>query len=904
MFVGRATECARVDRLLRDVGAGHSGVLVLLGDPGIGKTSLLDYAERQGSEYRTIRIRGVESEMELPFAGLHLFSLPLLGGLAHLPVPQRDAIETALGLANGSRPDLFLVGLATLSLLSDAAEAQPLLCIVDDAHWLDRSSAQVLAFVARRLEAERVALLFAEGEAQRLPELDDLPALRVQPLSDRASRELISSLVAGPLDESVRERIVAECHGNPLALLELPTGMSPIELAGGFGVGTTDHLPDKIEQSYRRRLNQIPVESQQLALLAAADPVGDPALLSRAAAELGIRTDAADPIESSGLVSLGQRVVFRHPLLRAAIYQGASSAERRRAHRALARATDPVSDPDRRAWHLALAAEGPDEEVAEELERSATRAEDRGGLPAAAAFLEKAALLTADSQRRAERALAAAEADHAAAQDQAAERLLAIAETGPADRRRSARIQRLHGKLAFDQRLGGNSADLLLKSAQQLEQLDPELSRLAYLEALAAAIFAGRLGPAQRMIEVAEAALAAPRSEPPPTIVDLLVEGLAVRITQGYADAVAPLGRALLAIRGADGSEEATRCLWLASRVAADLWDEETWDTLTDLDVRLAREAGALTVLPYALNYRAVVDVLMGRFAVASALVEEADAIRRAASDRPLRQASLTLAAWQGNEGQAMALFDSTSQEALHRGVGITLTSVAYSTSVLNNGLGRYDKALRAARDAAEFDELQFFGWTLVELIEAASRCGDYSAAEDALARLSERTRLSRSEWALGIEARSRALVSRGEVAEDLYAEAIERLRRSRITAHLARAYLLYGEWLRRQGRRTDARTPLRTAYEAFSSMGANAFAERARRELLAAGEKASSRIDGSAPQLTSQEAQIASLVCAGLTNPEIGTRLFLSPRTIEYHLHKVFAKLGISSRTELHLYL
>jgi DNA-binding CsgD family transcriptional regulator len=651
-------------------------------------------------------------------------------------------------------------------------------------------------------------------------------------------------------------------------------------------------------------VEKLPSDSQRELLAAAAEPIGDPTLLWRAAAELGIPTEAAEPLESSGLLSLGPRVTFRHPLLRSAIYGAASSSERRRVHRALAAATDPASDPDRRAWHRAQAAEGPDEEVARELERCAARARDRGGVAADAAFLEKAALLTLDSRQRAKRALAAAAAKHEAGDPGAALRLIVTAEMGPLGDSQLARLERLRAELAFDLRRGNDAPALLLRAARRLEQIDPGLSRETYLEALAAAIFAGRLGVGRGIAEVAEAVRAGPPAQQPPRMLDLLLDGLVERFTDGYAAAVGPLKQALEVFRHGGGSDENTRWLWLACRIAGDLWDDETWHALTTSEVQLARDAGALTILPYALTYRAIVDVHGGEFAAASTLVDEADALASTTGNPRLAYASLALTAWRGQEHRAVELFEAARQDALQRGEGITITTASYAAAVLYNGLGRYQEALAAAQDASELDELGLFGWTLVELIEAAARSDESAAAALAFQRLSERTRLSGTEWALGIEARSLALLSDGEDAEDLYLEAIERLGRSRIRGQFARAQLVYGEWLRRQGRRVDARGPLRAAYELFAAMGAEAFAERARRELLVTSERARSRTPDTRNQLTAQELQIALLARDGLSNPEIGGRLFISPRTVEYHLHKVFGKLEISSRTELHLVL
>jgi DNA-binding CsgD family transcriptional regulator len=901
MLRGRRAECAELDRLLDALRSGQSAILVLRGEAGIGKTALLGYAAELAEGCRVLQAVGVESESELPFAGLHQMCAPLLAGLDRLPPPQRDALGTAFGLTLGARPDRFLVGLAVLSLLSDAAEEQPCLCLIDDAQWLDQSSLQVLAFVARRLEAESIVLVFAVREPGELDALAGLPELRLEGLTDAHARELLASVVSGPLDERVGERIVAETAGNPLALLELPHGSSPAELAGGFALTPALPLPGRIEDNFRERVERLPAESQRLLLVAAAEPIGDPALLWRAAKRLELGPEAAAPAEGAGLLTLGARVTFRHPLLRSAIYRAASPEERRSAHQALAAVTDPELDPDRRAWHRAQAALAPDEEVASELERSADRGRERGGLAGAAAFLERSAELTPDPARRVQRELTAAQANHEAGAPEAALKLLTAAEVGPLDELQRARLERLRAQLAFALRRGSDAPPLLLAAAKRLEPLNAELARETYLEALAAAIFAGRLGSARGVVEVAEAARAAPQAPRPARAIDLLLDGLTSRFTDGYAAGVPPLRQALDAVSGDDGhTEDDIHWLWLACRIAPDLWEDETWHELATRQLQLARDAGALTLLPLAATYRAGVHVHAGEFAAAAALIEEADAITEATGNAPLGYTSLVLGAWHGQEAQALELIEASREDAAVRGEGRAITLAEYATAVLYNGLGRYREALAAAQRASEHDDLGLYGWALIELVEAAARSREPELAGDALERLSERTGLSGTDWALGIEARSRALLDEGRGAEDLYLEATERLGRCRIKVHLARAHLLYGEWLRRENRRIDARETLRTAHELFSMMGAEAFAERAARELLATGETARKRTDDARGQLTAQEAQIAELAREGHSNPEIGAQLFISPRTVEYHLHKVFTKLEISSRNEL----
>jgi DNA-binding CsgD family transcriptional regulator len=873
--------------------------LVLRGEPGVGKTALLAHAAGRAENCRVLRAAGVESEMELPFAGLHLLCAPLLDRLERLPPRQREALGTAFGLSSGGRPDRFLVGLAVLSLLSDAAEERPVVCLVDDAQWLDLSSAQVLAFVARRVEAESVVLLFATRDATELDELARLPDLRLDGLSDADARELLASVISGRLDPLVRERIIAETRGNPLALLELPHDLSPAKLAGGFGLPTELPLPRRIEASFRRRVQQLPAETQRLLLAAAAEPTGEPTLLWRAAAELGIPNAAAAPAEADGLVVLSPRVMFRHPLLRSAVYRAAAAEERRSTHRALAAATDLELDPDRRAWHRAHATLAPDEDVARELERSAARAQARGGLAAAAAFLERSGALTPDASRRARRALAAAEAKQLAGAPAAASSLVASAEVGLLDDLDRATLHRLRGQIALDLRRGGEAAPLLLDAASQLESLDPLLARETYLEALRAASIAGRLGGGLR--GAAEAARNAPPPSGAPRAVDLLLDGLAVRFTDGYAASAASLKRALRAVRDEGGrAGQDVRWPWLARRVAPDLFDDDTWHALATRNVQIARDNGALGVLPLALNYLASMRVFEGNLDGAAALLEEADAIADATGSAPVVPGRLLLAGYRGDEAQASVLFEAIEPAAIARGEGVIITFGEHARAVLHNGLGHYEAALAPAQRASARDELMVSVWALPELVEAAARCGQHGLAADALERLSERTRAAGTDFAGGIEARSRALLSRGRDAERLHREAIDRLGRCRVALELARAHLLYGEWLRREKRRIDAREQLHAAHETFTSMGAEGFAARSARELLATGRRARKRTPDTRDQLTAQETQIAELARGGLSNPEIGTQLFISPRTVEYHLHKVFNKLAIGSRSQL----
>jgi DNA-binding CsgD family transcriptional regulator len=896
---GRSSECEALARLLDGVRAGQSSVLVLRGEAGCGKTALLDFVVELASGFRVARVVGVESEMEFAFGGLQQLCGPMLDRIERLPTPQGDALRVAFGLHRGDAPDRFLVGLAVLGLLSELAEHQPLVCLIDDAQWLDRASVQTLAFVARRVMADSVALVFAVREPSEDRELTGLPQRAVHGLGDRDARLVLASAVRGRLDEQVRDRIVAETRGNPLALLQLPRGLTPAELAGGFGLPGA--VASRVEQSFERQFQSLPPDTQRLLLTAAAEPIGDVTLLWRAAERQRIGASAAAPAIAAGLIELGARVRFSHPLVRSAVYRSASSGDRQAAHRALAESTDPDLDPDRRAWHRAQAATQPDEAVADEMERSAARAQARGGAAAAAAFLKGATELTPDPARRSARALAAARAELVAGAPDSASELLATAELGVLDDLQRATLERLRAQLAFSLRRGSDAPPLLLSAANRLAPLDASQARETYLDAFGAAIFAGRFNRGGGVREVAEAAGAAPAAARPPRSMDLLLDGLATRFTKGYAAGVPQLQRALRAFGRHDGrTEEDLRWLWLACRVAADLWDDELWHQLTTLQVRLARDAGALDVLPIALTYRAGVCVHGGQFAEAAALVEEADAITQATGKPLLAYTSLVLTAWRGEESQALALIHASLDDATVRGEGRAITLAEYATAVLYNGLGHYQAALTAAQQASEHDDLGLCGWALIELVEAGSRIGERELAAAAAHRLGERAHASGTDWALGIAARSRALLSEDEAAEALYREAIERLARSRIAVHLARTRLLYGEWLRRENRRLDAREQLRGAHDTFSGIGAAAFAERARRELLAAGETVRKRVLGTIEELTLQEAHIARLAGDGLTNPQIGARLFISPRTVEWHLGKIFTKLDITSRREL----
>jgi DNA-binding CsgD family transcriptional regulator len=893
-----------LDSLLAGARSGEGRALVLRGEAGIGKSALLEHLVPRAEGCRVARATGIEAEQELAYAGLHQLCAPFLDRLDRLPAPQRDALRTAFGLDAGERPDRFLVGLALLTLLAEVAEEAPLLCLIDDAQWLDRVSAQALAFVARRLLAESIALVLAVRDDSNEHELDGLPELIVPGLSDADARRLLGSALSGPMDERVRDRIIAETHGNPLALLELPRVWTEADLGEGFARPAAIPLAGRIEQGFLRRLELLPADTRRLLLTAAAEPLGDTGLLWAAAGRLGLGADPAAAALATGLIEFSPRVRFKHSLVRSAVYRSAAPDERHDVHRALAEVTDPDTDPDRRAWHRARATVAPEEDVAAELESAADRARARGGQVAAAAFLEQAAVLTPDPARRAERELAAARVRRDTGALDAAVVLLAAVENGPPDPRRGAEALRLRGQIAFDQRNAGSAARLLRSAADQLAPLHAELARETYLEALTAAVWAGSPDQAD-VVEAAKAASTAPPAPVPPRAVDLILDALATRFTEGWVAAAPLLSRAVAALHTVDeGAADAGRAQWLAGNrvggnLAGEVWDYEAGVALAERQIQVARDNGALVQLQPALNFLANNRVWAGDLAAADALIAEDRLIAEVTGHPPFGHTAMLLAAFRGESATADALA-AVARDAAAAGQGRIVAFSDYASAVLHNGLGEHDRARDAARRVFEADIFGYRTLVISELAEAASRTGDGDLLAAAARRSAECALATPTLWSRGIDARLRALTEDGDV-EARFAESIELLGQSPLRVELARSRLLFGEWLRREGRRVDARDQLRTAHDLLGAMGLDAFAERARRELLATGETARKRVVAPVvEELTPQEFQIARLAREGFSNPEIGTRLFLSPRTVEWHLRKVFSKLEISSRRQL----
>ncbi|MRG59000.1 AAA family ATPase [Agromyces sp. CFH 90414] len=899
--MGRSRERQALDRLLAEARDGRGAVAVVRGEAGVGKTALLRYCAHEARDLQIHRTSGVESEMQLPFASLHQLCRPLLGHLESIPHPQRIALSVALGLIDGASPDPFLVSLAALSLLSEVAAAQPMLCLIDDAQWLDSASGQALAFVARRLLADSVAMVFAVREPTTHRELAGLPELQLQGLDEDDARVLLEMVIPGRFDPDIRNRLLAETRGNPLALLELPNRLDSTQLPGVFGLRDGQELPRRIEEAFRLRLLALSREARLLLLLAAAEPADDPHLLWRAAERLGIPYSAAEATEAEGLLAIDRGVRFRHPLVRSAVYGAATAHDRRSVHLALAEATDPRIDPDRRAWHLAAAAIGPDEAIALELERSAGRARARGGLSAAAAFLRRSALLTSNSDRRVGRALAAAQASLHAGEFESALHVLSTVDAAAPDELQAARVDLLRAQVISASGAVDAAPALLLAAAERLEPLDPVLARESYLDAWGAALFAGKLANAD-MREVSR--VVRDRADPNEgsLAADLLLDGMSTLMTDGRAAAAPILRRGIAAFLAEDLSlDKGMRWSVIASCAAVEVWDFESWDAVITRQMQLARDAGALAPLAFGLNGKAITVAWTGDFAATARVDAEADAVTQATGSRVAPFGGMLFAALRGRATDAFELLDRTVQNSGAAGAGFALQWVNWTTAMLCNGLGRYEDALSAAQRAwDDWPDWYVSILASAELVEAAARLGRPHLGAEPLTRLVESARVGASDWALGIAERCTALLIEDGEAEAHYQAAIGHLAATPLRPELARAHLVYGEWLRREKRRLDARGQLRVAHSMLAEMGAEGFAERARHELSATGAKVRRRVDANHDELTPQEAHVARLAADGGTNIEIGTELYLSPRTVEWHLKKVYLKLGITSRRAL----
>ncbi|MEU9451128.1 AAA family ATPase [Streptomyces sp. NPDC048277] len=901
-MVGRHAEREAVGRLLDAVRDGLGAVLVLTGEPGIGKTRLLEYAASRAPELRVVRLTAVETETGLGFGALHRLLRPFLNRADRLPGPQRAALDAALGLVSGPPADRYLVGLATLTLLSEAAAEEPLLFLLDDAQWLDRESAEALAFTARRLYADSLGLLFAVRDGLADNGLfDALPVHAVTGLPEPEAKALLSSGTRR-VDTAVADRIVAGTGGNPLALLQLADALAAEQLSGIAPLPDPLPVSRLIEGHFQRLVRALPPETGTLLLLLAAAPSDDTGMMWRAAGRLGLSARAVQPAVAAGILGRDMPTAFRHPLIRSTVYAGAEPGERRRVHAALAAVCHAVRDADRRAWHRAEAAEGIDDGVADDLEAASERARSRGGYSQQALFLSRAADLTGDPDKRAERLLDAAQA-HLMSGDAAAARTaldLAGADIrGPVMRTRELRMR------ATAQMFRIAVADvpaMLMDAVTRLGPRDPRLTWELLCEALHAALVAHDRTRGTSLTEVAAAAVAA-RHAPDPAARgrDLLMEGLARRVAEGYEHGVPVLRTALDGVRGGGAIGDASSPFAvMVSMACGDLWDVQAERDITDRLAAADREGGALYALSMTLLVAARCDLWDGRFTAAEVRYAEFDDI---AADTGFPGGGdinrLHLLALTGREAELRAAVRRTA-EMRSIGLGLHQLLAQHALTLFELGRGRYRQALEHARPVFEEDPPACGNLVLPLLIEAAVRTGDRARADGALARLEERAPLAGTPWALGSLALGRALTADGDDAEKFYQESVELLGQGPLALEQARSRLLFGEWLRRCKRRSDARKQLRAAYDGFDAFGAVPYAERARIELLATGETARRRTEKTRFDLTPRERQVAAMAASGLTNGEIATRLFVTASTVEFHMNKVFRKLAITSRNEI----
>jgi DNA-binding CsgD family transcriptional regulator len=902
VLVGRADEAAVIDRLLAAVRGGVSGVLVLRGPAGIGKTALLEWAAGQAGDMRVARVAGVESEMDLGFAGLHQVLIPFLGAVEQLPEPQRVALSTAFGMVSGPAPDRFLVGLAALTLLTEAAVSRPVLCVVDDAQWLDRVSLEVLGFVARRLLADRVGMIFAVRDGERPADpLDGLTPLAIGPLADDTALELLAAAAGRPVGQRAGRRIVEQAAGNALALVEFGSELTAAEASGAAPLAEPLRFGGHLDALYRSRVRALPPAARQLLLVVAADQTGQADTIWGAAEELGIGHEVADLPAVGQLVSWESAARFRHPLMRSAAYYAASGAARRRVHQALAVACDPVRDPDRRAWHLAEAALRPDELVAAELERSAERARGRGGWASGAAFLERSAELTPDAPERARRLLEAAEARFVAGEAHAVLDLVERATPRLDQPAALAQARRLHGLSLYAAGDVAQATTDLLSAATMTEPHDRRLARDILLDALVAAYFTGPTGTTQVLDMVAATRLP---GDDCPTLTDLLLDGFAALREERHVDGTALLRRAVGPLSSdLPLPDDVLRYFLPVSMAASMMFDDSVWHALEHRWVGELRGRGALAIMLVALVSVAHNQMEEGRFADAEVTIAEGRELSEATGFRAhlglFACAELTGLARRGREAETRALAGQLLPQFAARGYELGMYRARSALCQLEIGLGNYDEALRISLESG------LRAGSVVDLIEAGTRSGDMATATAALDSLAGVAAAAGTPAALGWLALGRAMLAdaggaTGGAAEAEYRLAIEHLRHSRHVPVSARARLLYGEWLRRQRRRRDAREQLGTACEMFTRLGMAAFAERARGELRAAGEHARKRTAPSVDELTPQELQIARLASEGASNAEIAARLFISASTVDYHLRKVFRKLGITTRVRI----
>ena len=908
MLLGRDQERAALDGLIEAAGNGLSGVLVLHGEAGMGKTALLEYSIESASGLLVTRITGLEAERELSFAALHRLLQPSLDRMNSLPQPQRDGLNSALGLASHAVADPFLIGLATLTLLADRATERGLLCIIDDSQWIDRESLQAIAFAARRLQADGIVILFGiRTPTEVSSSLADLPSIEVAGLPDAAALDLLSTVVASPLDAGVARHIISETSGCPLALKELANDLSVEQWIGADRVSAPIPISRQLEAHFRRQFEELSPETQTFVLVAAAEASGDASLVRRAALDLGCDEDAELEAVRGRLLSTEPSLQFRHPLIRSAVYTGASATDRKRVHRALADSIDRSLDPDRWAQHLAAIATGYDSQLAADLEAGANRARERGGYAAEASLLTQAAGFTEHAELRSKRLLEASAAALSAGAPQRARKLLSQASLELKDPLLLAHAQQIDGRLRISTVQPSLAPALFLAAAQQFLPLDGDRARHSMLDAFESFLKCQYFTEGTDGAEIARAALATRPSRAVESLADLLLDGMSLLLGTGYVQSVDSLRRAAQFLRdGPISPEDVIRWFSYGSFITDELWDDRTHIAWVERVESVARKRGALSVLKLSLIGLAVHQIRVGKFSAAEAYFAESleltaasDGIGSLALDlyRPL---NVELLAWRGDDAGTRSAATMLMEMGEAVGMAVVQFQAHHALAILELGAGRYSDALLAAQFATD---RQAIGWrcqSLPLVVEAGLRSGNRTAAERALVELELRATASATPWALGLLERSQALMADDSLAEALFTQSIADLKQTLVVTDLALARLSYGEWLRRRQRRADARIQLRQAHEAFETMGAAGFAERARTELLATGEHAVRRTVETQNDLTPQELKIAQLASRGATNPEIAAQMFISPSTVDYHLRKTYRKLGIASRRQL----
>jgi DNA-binding CsgD family transcriptional regulator len=908
-LLGRSTEFAALRRLITQACAGKGGVLVLHGEAGIGKTTLLETTHKELERLHVLRVENTEAESSLSFAGLQHLTSTLTSHVGGLPQPQREALSVALGRRPGPAPDRLHLGLAIMGLLSAAAEARPVVCLVDDAQWMDESSRAVLAFVARRISARRIAVVVAAQDVEDIAELSGLPAHAVRPLGDRDARELLDSTVRAPLDRRVRERVLVEAHGNPLALLQLPRWIGPTEMTARHTQRSVK-APKRLEESFRTRLAKLPAEVRRFLLLAAAEPDGDPLIVRRAAALVEIGPDAPTQAEAAGILDAhGTRTCFRHPLLRSMVYAAASASERRGAHAALAECCDALHDPDRHAWHLGQAAAGFDEVTAGRLEAAARGAVRHSGAGTAVAsgFWELAAALTVDRGTRASRLLSAVRAKQETGAFADALAILSTLRHEPLPEPERARVVLMHARNAYAIHRDEDSAMLLLDAAGLVADHDPEAGRYLLLDALGAIAFTGRCLTQDRRRDLADRAQRLGHATEADDHVGLMSKALVTSLTDGQAAAAPSLALAVKrfladadADADADAAEADASCaVRIAGHAALHLWDAQAWRQLVELQVHKARTEGDLAALPLGLNQLALAHIHAGELAAAAGCAAEAQNITQSTDMAPLRYAELALAAWQGDEPRTLALADLATREATDRRETRLLTAAEHAQAVLHNGAGRPEAVLALSGQGGQDIQAGYWGLLAAEQAEAAVACGQTARARSACSMLKDNAQVHGTAWAEAVSLQAQALLERGLEAELLFQRSVDQFTAAGAVLQAARTRLLWGEWLLSCGRRVQARDSLRTAQAAFSAAGAHAFAVRAGIKLSAAGERAIRPRTG-VHTLTAQELRVARMVAGGETSREVGAALFVSPRTVDAHVRSILRKLEVSSRRQL----